>query len=260
MRIRFLAAAAATVLAVTGCGGGSDSAAAAPPRDPDALAAALADADQAWRQASEDWLAAGGPGGAVPDELASQAAYVRQAMRMLAARPHLARQAAARMPRRLARETLALSAAARDLRKLSAGFGGHEIRFGAPTPLDDLLRFYAAGQRRFHVAVRVLAAVNLVESAFGRARSDSVAGAKGPMQFIPSTWKIYGLGGNVHDPHDAILGAANFLHQAGAPGSYSQALYSYNPSHLYVDAVLRYARLIRRDRDVLILLYSWPST
>jgi membrane-bound lytic murein transglycosylase B len=259
--IRAIAAATASAaaLALSGCGGGSDSAAAAVPHDPAALAAGLAAADQAWRQAGADWLAGEGPGGAVPDQLAEPAAYVRQAMRMLAGRPRLARQTARRMPRRLARETLGLSAAARDLRKLSAGAPPHKIRFEAPPALDDLLRFYGAAQRRFHVGLRVLAAVNLVESAFGRARSPSTAGAKGPMQFIPSTWQIYGLGGDIHDPHDSILGAANFLHQAGAPASYGQALYAYNPSRLYVDAVLRYARLIKRDRAVLYLLYSWPS-
>jgi membrane-bound lytic murein transglycosylase B len=32
------------------------------------------------------------------------------------------------------------------------------------------------------------------------------------MQFIPSTWAAYGLGGDVHDPHDAVMGAANYLH------------------------------------------------
>ena len=63
----------------------------------------------------------------------------------------------------------------------------------------------------------MLAAINLVESAFGRVRSPSGAGAQGPMQFLPDTWRRYGLGGDVHDPHDAILGAANYLHANGAP-------------------------------------------
>jgi membrane-bound lytic murein transglycosylase B len=77
------------------------------------------------------------------------------------------------------------------------------------------------------------------------------------MQFIPATWRRYGLGGNVYDPHDAIIGAANFLHRSGAPESYGKALYAYNPSLLYVDAVQHYARLIGRDHDALYLLYSW---
>ena len=65
------------------------------------------------------------------------------------------------------------------------------------------------------------------------------------MQFMPATWRAYGLGGDVHDPHDAILGAANYLHANGAPARRRGALYHYNPSPLYVDAVLRYARRMR---------------
>jgi membrane-bound lytic murein transglycosylase B len=65
------------------------------------------------------------------------------------------------------------------------------------------------------------------------------------------------MGGDVHDPHDAILGAANLLRHAGAPGDYARSLYAYNPSPLYVDAVLRYARLIARDRQALEFLYLW---
>ena len=98
-----------------------------------------------------------------------------------------------------------------------------------------------------------------MESAFGRVRNHSVADAQGPMQFMPSTWHAYGLGGDIRDPGDAILGAANLLRQSGAPGDYAQALYAYNPSPLYVDAVRRYASVIGRDPDALYLLYSWPS-
>jgi membrane-bound lytic murein transglycosylase B len=76
------------------------------------------------------------------------------------------------------------------------------------------------------------------------------------MQFIPSTWRRYGLGGNVHDPHDAILGAANYLHANGAPGNYRRALFRYNPSSFYVDAVLRYAGRIRSDPSAYYVFYS----
>jgi membrane-bound lytic murein transglycosylase B len=77
------------------------------------------------------------------------------------------------------------------------------------------------------------------------------------MQFMPSTWRRYGLGGNIHDPHDAIMAAANYLHASGAPGDYRRALHSYNPSPLYVDAVLRYARHIEQDRRAYFDYYSW---
>jgi hypothetical protein len=76
------------------------------------------------------------------------------------------------------------------------------------------------------------------------------------MQFLRSTWRAYGLGGDVHDPHDAILGAANYLHANGAPRDYRRALYRYNPSGAYVDAVLRYARWIRADARAFLVLHS----
>ena len=76
--------------------------------------------------------------------------------------------------------------------------------------------------------------MNFVESAFGRLRNRSVSGARGPMQFMPATWAAYGLGGDISDPRDAILGAANYLHANGAPGDEARALYRYNPSSHYV--------------------------
>jgi membrane-bound lytic murein transglycosylase B len=76
---------------------------------------------------------------------------------------------------------------------------------------------------------------------------------------MPASWHAYGLGGNIHDPGDAILAAANLLRRSGAPGDYSRALYAYNPSRLYVDAVRSYASAIGHDPDALYLLYSWPS-
>ena len=75
--------------------------------------------------------------------------------------------------------------------------------------------------------------------------------------FVAPTWRAYGLGGDVHDPHDAILGAANYLHASGAPASYRRALYHYNPSPVYVDAVLRYARRMARSRRAFLGYYSW---
>jgi membrane-bound lytic murein transglycosylase B len=88
-------------------------------------------------------------------------------------------------------------------------------------------------------------------------KNDSVAGAKGPMQFIPTTWQIYGNGGDIHDPHDAILAAANLLHNNGAPPRYGPALRAYNNSGLYVDAVTRYAREIGANPYGIYYLYCW---
>jgi hypothetical protein len=126
-----------------------------------------------------------------------------------------------------------------------------------PEPAGSLLRDYREAQRRFGVGWAVLAAVNFVESKFGRSRSDSGAGAQGPMQFLPSTWSTYGMGGDVHDPHDAILGAANFLRANGGGADIRRALFAYNHSVAYVDAVLAYANEMERDPTSFLELYNW---
>ena len=83
---------------------------------------------------------------------------------------------------------------------------------------------------------QLLAAVELRESAFGRLRNER-GRRPGPMQFIPATWRAYGMGGDIPDPHDAILGAANYLHASGAPGDYRGALSRLQPVVAYVNAV-----------------------
>jgi membrane-bound lytic murein transglycosylase B len=118
-----------------------------------------------------------------------------------------------------------------------------------------LRAYYAEAQRRSAIPWQVLAAVNYVESDFGRVRQSSVSGARGPMQFIPSTWAAYGRG-DVHDPHQAILGAARFLHAAGWTVDERAALHRYNPSWAYVDAIERYAGRIRRDPQAFLVYYA----
>jgi hypothetical protein len=131
------------------------------------------------------------------------------------------------------------------------------LRLGPPTPAATLLASYREAQRRFGVRWQLLAAINLVETAFGKAKSASTTGAQGPMQFEPATWRAYGLGGNVHDPHDAILGAANYLAANGARTDERDALWHYNPSSLYVDAVLHYAHRIANVRYAFAEYYAW---
>jgi membrane-bound lytic murein transglycosylase B len=130
-----------------------------------------------------------------------------------------------------------------------------KVRRGPPEPADVLRAHYRKARARSGVSVTLLAAVNLVESDFGRVRNNSVAGAQGPMQFIPATWRSYGRG-DVHDPHDAILAAARYLAAAGARHDEAGALYRYNPSPLYVTAVSRYARVMRRDPLAYYALYA----
>jgi hypothetical protein len=93
----------------------------------------------------------------------------------------------------------------------------------------------------------VLAAIAKVESGFGTNTGVSTAGAEGYCQFLPSTWKAYGVDGNgdgIADPYDfrdCIPAAASYLLANGAPADLRAALYAYNHSWKYVDTVLGYA-------------------
>jgi membrane-bound lytic murein transglycosylase B len=194
---------------------------------------------------------------AAPKDVVLYALYQQRIYRLLAREKRLADVTLKRVPRDLAGVSRDLLAAHRELYKLTPPLGVRAIKVGPARPAAELLGYYREGERRFHVSWQILAAVNFVESKFGKLRSNSAAGAQGPMQFMPDTWRQYGLGGDVHDPHDAILGAANYLHATGAPRHLRRALHAYNPSAAYVDAILRYARQIRADRTMFFVLYNW---
>src|SRR5690606_9279506 len=121
------------------------------------------------------------------------------------------------------------------------------IRTRDPRPAAELLRYFKQAERRFGVEWEVLAAVMFAETKFGRVRSASHVGAQGPMQFMPGTWKQYGMGGDVHDHRDSVMAAANYLRATGAPKNYQRALHAYNPSQRYVNAILLHAEQIKRD-------------
>jgi membrane-bound lytic murein transglycosylase B len=246
-----LVVAAAAALGLIGCGGASAS-------TPQAVADQLTQADQALRAAIDGWRAGGDPPSAAPpQEVLDQAEALEDDARHLAQHPNLSAQVLPLLPGTLAAQLRRLTTAQRDLLRLSAGAKHRKLKVGAPPPLSDLVAFYREAQARYGVGWNYLAAIHLVETKFSRVKSDSVAGAKGPMQFIPSTWQIYGNGGDIHDPHDAILAAANLLHANGAPPRYARALRSYNDSGLYVDAVTRYAREIAANPYGVYYLYCW---
>jgi hypothetical protein len=229
------------------------------PRAPDRLAHALDATTRSLRVAIERWTTEGEvSSGRAPLDVQLLALYQQRIYRMLARDPALARDVVARLSPSVAREARINVSAGSDLLSLASPVSRPGlIRTQAPEPPGVLLGFYREAEERFGVAWQVLAAVNYTESKFGRVVSASSAGAQGPMQFIPSTWAAYGLGGDVHDPHDAILGAANYLHASGAPGNYRVALYHYNPVPEYVDAVMRYARQMTRDPRTFYAFYNW---
>lgn len=218
---------------------------------PPPLAVQLVRADRAFRVAVAGWDESRPlPPAAVEAEARQQRIELR-----LAGDDRLYRVVIAGLPRPLRRDVVDDVQAQRELAGIAPKTKGPPIRLGPALPLARLRAAYREGLRRSHVAWQLLAAVNFVESDFGRLREPSPSGALGPMQFMPATWREYGRG-DVHDPRAAILAAARFLQAAGAPGDVRRALHRYNPSSAYVNAVRRFAARIRRDRFGLAALYA----
>ena len=230
------------------------------PRGPRTLAGDLAGTRGALYDAIDRWRELGDPSrGGAPEEVARLALRQQRIYRLLGGSPRLSRRVLAALPARLRREARDDVLARRELGRIVSVKRGPppKIAIGAAQPADVLRGHYRRAWRRFGVGPPLLAAVNFVESAFGRLRNRSISGARGPMQFIPATWAAYGLGGDISDPRDAVLGAANYLHASGAPRDERRALYAYNPSPAYVSAISRYARRIRADRRAFYAYYVW---
>jgi hypothetical protein len=113
-----------------------------------------------------------------------------------------------------------------------------------------LLPIYQAAGIQYGVRWEVLAAINEIETDYGRNLNVSSAGAVGWMQFMPGTWKLYGVDGNEdgkrdpYNPVDAIFAAARYLKAAGASDNLRKAVFAYNHAGWYVDSVMLRARLI----------------
>lgn len=142
---------------------------------------------------------------------------------------------------------------------------------GIPAPALDAYRRAADTKNRLTPSCQIdwslLAAVGKVESDHaaggkvdiaGRTRGDIIGvqtrygTAKGPMQFLDSSWGIYGADGNgdgvrdVHNIYDAALGAANHLcGSAGnkslqSPDNLRKAVFGYNRADWYVTKVVNW--------------------
>jgi Transglycosylase SLT domain len=113
-----------------------------------------------------------------------------------------------------------------------------------------LLPIYQAAGTAYGIPWQVLAAINEVETDYGRDLSVSSAGAEGWMQFLPSSWAMYGVDANgdgyedPYNPADAIFAAARYLAAAGGTTNIRAAVYSYNHSQAYVDSVMLRAQLL----------------
>jgi soluble lytic murein transglycosylase-like protein len=257
------------VLLVAGCGGGPDprpvqapTPTATPTPARETLAERMTRVHAELRTSIRAWL--DGPEGdaaPLPPAVERAAAEQQRLYMRLTSRKRLADRVLPRLPGPVRAEARDVLAARRAIAVLNRPRPGQELprlKVRPPEPAATIRAHYRAARRRFGVGLPLLAAVHFVETRFGRIRNDSVAGAQGPMQFIPATWAAYGLGGDVQDPRDAILGAANYLRANGAPRRERRALFRYNPSPLYVQAVSRYARAMRRDPLAFHAFYAWP--
>jgi hypothetical protein len=113
-----------------------------------------------------------------------------------------------------------------------------------------LLPIYQAAGTACGVPWQLLAAINEVETDYGRVLDVSSAGAEGWMQFLPSSWGTYGVDANgdgfkdPYNPADAIFAAARYLRAAGAATDLRGAVFSYNHSQAYVESVMLRAKLL----------------
>ena len=139
--------------------------------------------------------------------------------------------------------------------RASNGSLGRPPRFksGLPTikrcsGASPLKNTWKAAGKAFGIRWQILAAITQIESGFGCNMGPSSAGAIGWTQFMPATWKMWGMdasGDGKADPYnstDAIFSSARYLRASGAPGNYRKALFAYNHADWYVNQVLALSR------------------
>ena len=130
-------------------------------------------------------------------------------------------------------------------------------RVEAPRPAGELLGYYREAEAASGVGWNYLAAVNLIETRLGSIAGTSTAGAQGPMQFLPSTFAAYGDGGDIHAPRDSILAAGRYLAANGFGTDPDHALFRYNNSDHYVQAVKNYAAILAAEPGAFGGFYEW---
>jgi membrane-bound lytic murein transglycosylase B len=131
-------------------------------------------------------------------------------------------------------------------------------RIVAPAPAEQLLAAYKQAEKDTGIDWATLAAINLVETGMGRLQGLSVVGARGPMQFLASTWAEPGIGkGSIDNPSDAIPAAARYLVRRGGRTNLAGAIWGYNNSWHYVRAVQSYANLMRTNPRQFEFFHGW---
>ncbi len=117
--------------------------------------------------------------------------------------------------------------------------------YNDPADFDEI---YRRAEQAYGVDARLLRAIHYIETGqSGSTTKTSYAGATGPMQFMPGTWRRNGVDGNgdgiadIYNVEDAVFGAAQYLKACGYP-DVKAALWSYNPSGAYYRKVTGIAK------------------
>jgi hypothetical protein len=139
--------------------------------------------------------------------------------------------------------------------------GQQPVEVHAPTPAGvpaNWIQLFQESAAKFCPGLpwTVLAAIAQIESGDGANDGPSSAGAEGPMQFLPSTWAMWGTDGfgppgtpDIMNPLDAVPSAARLLCASGGGSSatLAGAIFAYNHATWYVDEVLALASEYRNN-------------
>ena len=220
----------------------------APPATPAALGAELARVEVALRDPAA-------PAG----ELAARGLAQQVGYRQLAAKPAWRPEVLDKVPRALHGAVVANADAevrlASMIKRRPTTFPAWRIV--SPPPAAEVMAAHQAAGSEIGVPWQVLASIHLVETRMGRIRGTSTAGARGPMQFLPATWTQYGAGGDIEDLNAASRAAARLLKRNGINGNPRAAVFSYNRSDAYVDAVLAYAGVMTAEPKAFLGYHGW---
>jgi len=112
---------------------------------------------------------------------------------------------------------------------------------------------YVAAGEKFGVDWNVLAAIHSIETTFStNPKMISSVGAVGHMQFMPETFRSYGVDGNEDGQispwnlEDAIYSAANYLAANNYKNNKRKAIWHYNHAEWYINDVLATAAVFSK--------------